>query len=284
MRCLTGRPAALLALAAALVGSALFGGARAEAPKLHLLYEGYWGGLHAADFRITLDNPATLAKGPVGNDFRLQTRGLLDIFIKLDVDAKSRGQLVSDNPGLKVDSYHVRYRNKKRQRTIDIAFPGNDQPARVKIHTRKFEENTESTDTKPADKVTEDMLVGVTDPLSAFIEALHRVRHHLKGGTKEFTLRVYDGRRRFDVEGVYKGKTERTILRVRHPVHHLVLSTIPVAGFRESRRVLWDGSAFDVYLTTDGRFIPLQIKSLGFGPVLNLTGECPQVCELKRKN
>lgn len=231
----------------------------------HLRYEAYWGGLHAADFALTLDEGA----GKKSHWFRLETQGVIDWLIKLRVEAESI-------PG---ESYRVHYTNRRRERSLEVRYDEETGEARSAIttHSRSEDDTDEATETSGLDA---EFRTGVTDPLGGLIEALVRVRSHLEGGDKTFTIPVFDGRRRFDMDGEVLGTAVRTIGDERHPVYRLRLTTRPLAGFRKSHRVLWGGSAFDLYVTRDGRFVPLQIDSVGPGPIIHLMEECERRCAL----
>jgi hypothetical protein len=109
------------------------------------------------------------------------------------------------------------------------------------------------------------------------------VRAHLRGrGDETFRLRGFDGKRRFDMDGRFLGPASRTIGEAVRETYRLRLTARPVAGFKERHRLLWDDSAFDLYLSRDGRFVPLQIVSLGHGPVLTLVEECARPCALPK--
>ena len=150
----------------------------------------------------------------------------------------------------------------------------------VESDSRLDDDDSPEADDDEEAMISRDLRLGVVDPLSAFVESLRRVRRHLNGEPANFRLAVFDGRRRFDLEGAYAGKVRRTILNVSGELHRVRMKTIPVAGFRRAQRILWDGTTFDVFLGTDGRLLPVQIMSVGPGPVMNLVEECPALCVL----
>jgi hypothetical protein len=251
----------------------------AGAEETHLRYQVMWGGLHAADFALSVRHQGAA----YGTRFRLETRGVLDWLLGLEVTATSRGVAPEAAP-LAPGAYRVAYTNRRRGRTIAVHFDGDGGLATATVETRHGDVDDEGDeDGEDEARVPEAMRLGVIDPLSALVDALRRVRRHLAaGGAPRFRLAVFDGRRRFDLEGVYAGRGRRAILGVTHDAHRLRLTTLPRAGFNRAHRVLWDGSAFDLFLSADSRFVPLQIVSLGPGPVMNLIAECPQACVLTR--
>ena len=246
--------------------------AAAGGAPIHLRYEAYWGGLYAADFLLSMGQQGDTYE----NGFHLRTRGLIDLFIRLEVSAESRGQ-APPIAALAPRHYRVDYANRWRQRALTIRFDPRSGEATATMLTVKDDDPDGD---GPDEILARGLRTHVLDPLVSLSEAIRRLRGHLAGGPKAFRLAVFDGRRRFDVAGAYLGVLRREILRRKHDVHRLRLTTIPIAGFKSRHRVLWDGSAFDLFLSRDGRFVPLQIVSLGLGPVINLVEQCPRACAL----
>lgn len=91
---------------------------------------------------------------------------------------------------------------------------------------------------------------------------------------------MFDGRRRYDLIGRFLGEDRRSILGRDHKVLVLRLDTEAVAGFRPVQKLFWDDNAFHVYLSADGRYVPLQIDSIGTGPIMHMVEECPGPCDL----
>ena len=239
---------------------------------IHLRYEANWGGLYAADFLLSMGQQEDAYE----NRFHLRTRGLVDLFIRLDVRAESHGQ-APPTAALVPRHYRVDYANRWRQRALTIRFDSESGEATATMVTIK---DGDPSGDSPDEPLARALRTHVLDPLVSLSEAIGRLRSHLTGGPKSFRLAVFDGRRRFDVDGAYLGVLTREILRRKYDVHRLRLTTVPIAGFKARHRVLWDGSAFDLFLSRDGRFVPLQIVSLGLGPVINLVEECAQACLL----
>ncbi|MEO5337742.1 MAG: DUF3108 domain-containing protein [Magnetospirillum sp. WYHS-4] len=242
----------------------------AVAQPIHLRYEAHWGGLHAADFGLSFD------VGPADYDnwFRLRTRGMTDWIARLDIEAHGQGRVSAGRP-LEGRAYRVDYTNRWRSRTMAIRYDPDGGEAHTTLVTHQENEPDED------NELPREHRMGVLDPLTGLAEAIRRLRAHLEAdGPPAFRLALFDGRRRFDLEGEFLGRKTRNILDRRHEVYHLRLTTRAVAGFKERFRGVWDGSAFDVYLTRDGRYLPLQIDSIGPGPLLNLVEECSGRCPL----
>jgi len=58
----------------------------------------------------------------------------------------------------------------------------------------------------------------------------------------------------------------------------LPFATRRIGGPKQSRRVVWDETAFDVLLSADSRFVPIQIVPVGPGPVMTLVERCTRKC------
>ncbi|MCW8837018.1 MAG: DUF3108 domain-containing protein [Rhodospirillales bacterium] len=234
----------------------------------HLRYEVQWGGLHAADFILSFDHAAQDAQ----NRFQLVTRGLTQWLTRLSINVSSDG-LRQDGVAFSPRHFRLDYSNKRRERTVTVTFDPNGGAAVPHIETKGA---SDEQDDGKEELVPPEMRIGTIDPLSALVETLARTRDHLEGGAPStFTLKVYDGRRRFDVDCTVLGRDTREILRTRKEVYEVSMIPKPVAGFKESHKILWSTFDFVLYLSTDGRYVPLQIEARGPGPMINLVQECP---------
>jgi len=238
----------------------------------HYRFEAYWGGLHAADFVLSLDNGGTA----YGTEFRLATRGLVDAILKLRVNADSAG--AASGHDFAPARYHVAYTNRYRARSVRVTFPP-DGPATARTRTERGDQAEE--EYGGTDKLPAAQRAGTIDPVSALAQAIAYVRHAPAAAKAGFRLGVFDGRRRYDLIGRYVGETKRSILGRDHQVLVLRLETEAIAGFRQVQRLFWDDNAFHVYLSNDGRYRPLQIDSIGTGPIMHMVEECAAPCRLK---
>lgn len=244
----------------------------ASAQAFHLRYEAHWGGLHAADFALSIQ-----AEKPEYEDwFLLRTRGFTDFISRLAIEARGEGK-APDGAPLRPAAYRVDYTNRWRSRSMTIAY----DPKGGEAHSTLVTHQADEEDGEEKDELPREHRLGVIDPLTGLAEAIRRLRAHLeKDGPREFRIAMFDGRRRFDLDGEFQGGLTKDILGKRHEVYRLRLVTRAIAGFKERFKGIWDGSAFDVYLSRDGRYLPLQIDSVGPGPLLNLVEECPARCSL----
>lgn len=273
----------------------------AAAPQvLHLRYEANWGGLHVADFALSLINGGDIYE----NRFHLETRGLTRLFSNMAVRATSRGRIVAppedaDNsngfanaanaPMAKTyiaERYRTEYTNRKHFRWVDIEFGQNGEPAKAVTGTkpipgRENDWNPKDKGPEVLERVDDEHRVGVADPITMIPQLMAIVRAHLLGGPKSGVIKGFDGRRRFDMDVTYLGLATRTVAKVKHDTYHVRIHPRPVAGFKDRHKVMWDGSLYDFYLSRDGRFVPLQIVPVKRGPVITLMTECAHECMIE---
>lgn len=240
---------------------------RAEDNSYHLRSEFMVSGLHAGDFLLSYD----FAQGQKTNRFELETRGLIRWVTKLSIQARAEGA-IDEASKYRPSLYEVAYTNRRRERTVTVAFDPETGTGSPLIQTKG--EKPED-DARQADKVEPQWRVGTIDPITAVVEAIRKTKEHLEnGGPRTFTLPVYDGRRRFDVEGEVGERLTRHIRRADYDVYRLIMKPIPRAGFKESHTELWSKYSFHIYLSADGQYIPVQIDAVGPGPVINLVEQC----------
>lgn len=267
----------------------------------HLLYEAYWGGLHMADFTLSMEKK----NGSFDNFFRLETRGLTKFLSNISVVAESKGGVITGTNGKNPTGngvvgdlylplkYRTDYSNVRHFRWIEILFPFNgtentDQPAQAMTGTRPLPDKPEKWKTKDKgpeklDKVKDELLFGVVDPLTALAQSLSGVAAHLKGGPDHFSIKSFDGRRRFDFDVDYLGVASRTVNNVSHETYHIRVTPRPIAGFKEKHKIFWEQAIFDFFLARDGSFSPIQIVPVKHGPVLNLKSVCNSPCKIPAK-
>jgi hypothetical protein len=224
--------------------------ANASAELLSLRYSATWGGGAAADIRLHLDE----RDGQFHNRIDLETVGLARLLSGFRVRATSSGQTdIDDIAPLAFDAVYDSHR--KRAKRINLQFM---QVADGSV----AEEGPENTSKDPV--IAAEFRRDVLDPLSCITAVRRLIRDGGVAPGKAFTLAVYDGKRRFDVEGRVnaiervrwgKGNVEALSLR---------LLLRPVAGF--------DGESEDGYkpdanirevhvsVTNDKRAIPLRLS------------------------
>lgn len=273
--------------------------APADARETHLNYEAQWGGLHVADFALSLIDGGETYE----NRFHLETRGMLRYFTNMTVVAKSFGRVVAPPPPADTNGavdnaaaaplaatflaerYRTEYTNTKHFRWVEIQFNAGATPAQAVTGTKPLpgrEDRWNPAEQGPEvlDKVEPHHLLGVSDPITMIPQMIAMVRAHLEGGPAFTVIKGFDGRRRFDMDVTFLGPATRTIGEVPHDTYRVRVTPKPIAGFKERHRVLWNGSTYDFYLSRDERLVPLQIVPQTHGPVLTLKGECAHECEI----
>ena len=243
-------------------------------PPTRALYQVHWGGIHIADFIFSVDG----VNGDYRHQFRLQSHGPLEWLFKLRLSATSQGAIPRTQRHLAPRRYDVAYDSTRRLGRISIAFDGRTGQADSTL----FADPPWDREDLAMEPVPANLRRNVLDPLAAFAESIRQTRRHLRdGGGDEFSIRVFDGRRRYDVKGVVRGREQHDIRGTVQEIYRLSLEIQPVAGFADRHRENWEGRVFEVLLTADERLMPIQIVGGDLGPYINLSALCdqPTACE-----
>ena len=262
----------LVVLAAVVLG---WRDARADPwPPTRALYEVHWGGILVADFVFSADG----VNGDYRHQFRLRSLGPLELFLKLRLQATSQGAIPREQRHLAPRRYDVAYVSTRRLGTISIAFDGRTGQADSAL----WADPPWDREDLAVEPVPANLRCNVLDPLAAFAESIRQTRRHLRdGGEDEFSIRVFDGRRRYDVRGTVLGREQRDIRGTVRDLYRLSLEIQPVAGFADRYRENWEGRTFEVLLSADDRLLPVQIVGGVLGLYINLAALCdqPAPCE-----
>jgi hypothetical protein len=192
--------------------------------------------------------------GTFHNRLDIETVGLARLLSGFRVRASSTGQTdVEDVAPQVFDAVYDSH--KKRDKRINVHFV--QQP-----DGSVAEEGPENTSKDPS--IAAEFRRDVIDPLTCITAVRRLVRERGIDRNRGFTLAVYDGKRRFDVEGSLtaiekirwgKGKVEAMSLR---------LLLRPVAGFEGESEDGYKPDAhtreMHVSVTNDTRAIPLQLS------------------------
>ncbi len=158
---------------------------------LRLEYEGYFGGLHIGSARAVLEREG--ARYRVSAEAR--ARGILEWFSEYRGEAETRGALAArDAAGLdgrapKPDIHRNRGEWQGDERWVALDY---DEAGRVATRDGSPPEEEEDELTPIPEGATTDTI----DPISAIV-ALAGILEN--GGTCDTTLKLYDGRRRYDL-------------------------------------------------------------------------------------
>jgi hypothetical protein len=238
-------------------GSAIFGILRALAPtagagaatQVSALYQAYWAGMPAGEIRLTLQEDA----GTYRDQIEIRTVGLPRLATRFQGAAVSEGRLpaavATAKPGEPAPVlYDARYDlHKKHDRRLVMRFDARSDGAVV------ADRGLGDTSKKPP--LPAGFRTNVLDPLTA----LSAIRDELRRGKRAaFSVPVYDGARRFDVNARVLPK------RPDDPALHLQLTLAPIAGFKGESSD--DGDPDDaprpvaVSMSDDQRLMPLSMS------------------------
>jgi hypothetical protein len=150
--------------------------------RLGLTYEVYSGGFHV----LTVDLDLSFANRRYDVTTRLQTAGLLSWLVSWTQVSASAG--IVDGAGLAPERYRSDGEFRGRRRSIAIDYQaGQVSEVRVEPPSREDEDREE---------VSEEQRREAVDPLAAILGAIHRLS---AGQPCAGRLRVFDGRRRYDL-------------------------------------------------------------------------------------
>ncbi len=165
-------------------------GAPGQGPTstVQLVWQVYLGGFNLGN--VGLKTSFT------GNSYsavsRLKTAGVVNSFYEAIIDASSTG--VVANTGLLPQKYNSNTNNEKQNQKVDLTYTkaGIELFAEPEYNVARF-------------PVTEDQKRGTLDPLSGIVYSLSGVSHSASKPCGD-TVRVFDGRRRYDIELKFEGQ------------------------------------------------------------------------------
>lgn len=212
---------------AGFVAAVLLAAAPGKAADQHisLQFEAYVGGISA----LTVGVEAGLLPGAYNVDFSFGTRGVVAWMIDWKMNAYSRGQFAPAGLIPASAATDSQWNGNKRSTRLDYAGDGS-----VSVH---MQPTPEQDDRNP---VPDALKRGTVDVSSALLGALEQVG---KTGSCAHRLKVYDGRRRYDLVFEDDGKT--TLGADSESIYHgpaivCRLWIDPKAGFRNtSSRMDW---------------------------------------------
>lgn len=221
----------------------------AAAEPLALQYSATWGGGTAAEIRLSLDENGRAFR----NQLEIETVGLARFLSGFRAQIISQGETGSAVAPTAFDAVYDSRR--KRDKRISVLFTrladgviAKDGPA----------------DTSTDQQLPEQFRRDVIDPLSSLTAIRQLIREGRLTLTQSFALAVYDGKRRFDVEGNVTSRGTSRWGKIKIPIVDLRLLLRPVAGFHSDGD---DGEKPDAVtrellatFTDDSRAIPLRMS------------------------
>ena len=236
----------------------------AALPPLDLRYVIYWGGLRVADVALRYEEDAPAVYHA---ELNARTRGLADVLVQYLGDAQTQG-LLSGGNGLAPVSYRADYRQRKATRSTVVNFdPETGNVTGIEMLKRGAPKQTE---------VPESLRVDVVDPLTAIFSLRHQTAAALAGGPQRFSVGVFDGSRRYDLEAQLLGRGTTNLDGRDHPVVQLRLDMVPLAGFDRDEMDRDRNSYIIAHLSDDERLVPLRLQTHGavVATVVRLTQDC----------
>lgn len=235
----------LLVIAALVASIPRVPGAAVDAP-LDLRYALYWAGLHIGDLRLVHEvGPATYS-----SKLRFRTVGLAEWLAGYRSEARIDG-VRNGADVLRPKRYRYRQSSKQVSRTANVVFDPETGAALEAASTKRGDSQRI--------EVPEALWSDVVDPLTAFFELRSELVGRDPAEHSRPTVRVFDGRRRFDVHADVTGRSQTDVNGRDVPVLQVDVTIQPIAGFDEGDRETWTVRAL---LSDDDRLVPIEIRTV----------------------
>jgi hypothetical protein len=162
--------------------------ANTASSTVQLVWQVYLGGINLGNIGIK--------SSFTGNSYaavsRLKTAGVVNSFYEAVIDAESVGLVAGS--GLQPQKYNSNTNNEKQNQKVDLTYTAGG--------IQLFSDPPYNTERFP---VTEEQKRGTLDPLSGLVFSLSGVSHSSAKPCGD-TVRVFDGRRRYDIELTFQGQ------------------------------------------------------------------------------
>jgi hypothetical protein len=162
--------------------------ANTSSSTVQLVWQVYLGGINLGNIGIK--------SSFTGNSYaavsRLKTAGVVNSFYEAVIDAESVGLVAGS--GLQPQKYNSNTNNEKQNQKVDLTYTAGG--------IQLFSDPPYNTERFP---VTEEQKRGTLDPLSGLVYSLSGVSHSSAKPCGD-TVRVFDGRRRYDIELTFQGQ------------------------------------------------------------------------------
>lgn len=206
------------------------------AEPVEVRYDVFWGGFHAAQ--------AQIIRAPDDSRLLVQATGVMESLSAFVLEAETRQR-----------QFTSQSRSHRMESLLEVDFTG--PPRTIIDHVRR----TDGEDSEPRPPVPEEMKAGSLDPLTALMQASERILTAPPGET--FTVPVFDGRNRYDVEITVTGPKSTDVAGRRIDGVAATLEFKPLAGFRPRSREMWNGATFTALLDP-ATGLPARIVSESF--------------------
>lgn len=209
-------------------------------------YGVYWTGIHIADLTVTQSALEMRA--------RIDSYGVVKKVSKFKSQTRSVYKKSDDGTLIPV-SFNTVFRNRSRERSIDIFYDPNGgvtQESVVPPDNRKK---------RPA--VANDLKIGALDPLTAALWARMRVIEARKNGERSFSFPIYDGRRLSRLDFSLGKKSEISVNGRSYNVISLVMRRVALQGYtkRELERIKDEEPVMTIYVTDDEAAMPVKAEA-----------------------
>ncbi|MBV9861663.1 MAG: DUF3108 domain-containing protein [Alphaproteobacteria bacterium] len=208
------------------------------------LYKGYWAGLPAARIRVALHED----DGRYRSEIDISSEGLPHLVTQFRAHAFSEGRLIADRYPAPMQYNAVYDLRKRRDRHLSMRFVAHGGSVIA-------ERGPDDTSRKPP--LAEQFRRNVLDPITVLTLVRRQLR---RGARKDFTIPVYDGARRFDVEAHFL-PTRNT----KPGTLDLDLTLRPIAGFKGETAEEGDRDPDDsprtvaLTISDDAHLVPLSL-------------------------
>jgi hypothetical protein len=161
--------------------------AQTPASTVQLVWQVYLGGFNLGNIGIK----SSFSGSTYSAVSRLKTAGVVNSFYEAVIDATSVGSL--NGHGLEPEKYDSNTVNEKQSQKVGLTYSaaGIQLSSDPPYNTKRF-------------PVTEEQKQGTLDPLSGLVYSLSGLSHTAQKPCGE-TVRVFDGRRRYDIELTFVG-------------------------------------------------------------------------------
>ncbi|MDA8230233.1 MAG: DUF3108 domain-containing protein [Magnetospirillum sp.] len=266
-----------MGLILAVTGAALLSeGTAADAAQMR--YSVYWGGFHTAD--VALSDVG--ASGGYHASLDVSTTGLAERLSGLSLQVDAWGKAVPRDT-LSPDRFSADTTRKDEENKLAVQFDHGTAPARIVLDETRSLAPADEDEDPPAPPVPPEQRIGTLDPLSAIMEVGRRARDALKDGPRGFTLPVYDGRHRYDARVAVQGMRSTDIDDRQVQGVAVLVTFVPVAGFRDKARDMWNNARFSA-LIDPSTGLPLRIVSEDFAVATVITAQLPPSAEAPARN
>ncbi len=214
-------------------------------------YPVYWQGVDVGELVIKIKRQ--------GNDFHIEahikSKNIAAIISGYSSDTASNATLIAEK--ISPVSFKTNFELKKKPRHIEIKYGSGGQVT--------SEQNNPLEDRNKRPEVAKSLKNGAYDPLSAALLAREKLRQmrdsgQLEKGKSNFTIPMYDGRRRSNLEFTVYGREMLKLGGNKISVIHIGFIDNPVAGYtkNEIRDLPTENPVINAYISDDELLLPVK--------------------------